>query len=50
VQKQPDADTVKLTAQIEAALVELKQGLPAGLAEPRCCSARPTSSRPPSAT
>ena len=35
VQKQPDADTVKLTAQIEAALAELKQGLPAGLAEPR---------------
>ena len=35
VQKQPDADTVKLTAQIESALVELKQGLPPGLAEPR---------------
>jgi len=35
VQKQPDADTVKLTAQIEAALTELKQGLPKGLAEPR---------------
>ncbi len=35
VQKQPDADTVKLTAQIEAALAELKQGLPKGLAEPR---------------
>ncbi len=35
VQKQPDADTVKLTAQIEAALSELKQGLPKGLAEPR---------------
>ena len=35
VQKQPDADTVKLTAQIETALSELKQGLPKGLAEPR---------------
>ncbi len=35
VQKQPDADTVKLTALIEAALGELKQGLPKGLAEPR---------------
>lgn len=35
VQKQPDADTVKLTAQVEAALAELKQGLPRGLAEPR---------------
>ena len=35
VQKQPDADTVKLTAQIEAALGELKQGLPPGLAAPR---------------
>ena len=35
VQKQPDADTVKLTAQIESALAELKQGLPQGMAEPR---------------
>ena len=35
VQKQPDADTVKLTAQVEVALAELKQGLPRGLAEPR---------------
>lgn len=35
IQKQPDADTVQLTAQIESALTELKQGLPRGLAEPR---------------
>jgi CzcA family heavy metal efflux pump len=35
VQKQPDADTVRLTAQVESALAELKQGLPPGLAEPR---------------
>lgn len=34
VQKQPAADTVKLTAQIETALGELKQGLPAGLSAP----------------
>jgi len=35
VQKQPSADTVKLSAQIEQALLELKQGLPEGLAHPR---------------
>lgn len=35
IQKQPDADTVKLTGQIEDALGELKRGLPSGLAEPR---------------
>ncbi|MDP3699402.1 MAG: efflux RND transporter permease subunit [Hylemonella sp.] len=35
VQKQPTADTVQLTAAVEAALAELKQGLPAGLSEPR---------------
>ncbi len=35
VQKQPSADTVQLSRQIEQALVELKQGLPKGLAEPR---------------
>ena len=35
VQKQPQADTVALSAQIESALTELKAGLPAGLAEPR---------------
>ncbi|RJG03511.1 efflux RND transporter permease subunit [Noviherbaspirillum sedimenti] len=34
VQKQPAADTVKLTEEIETALSELKQGLPAGLAAP----------------
>lgn len=35
VQKQPQADTVKLTRQIETALGELKQGLPKGLSEPQ---------------
>ncbi|HEY1128045.1 MAG TPA: efflux RND transporter permease subunit [Roseateles sp.] len=35
VQKQPGADTVKLTGQIEAALKELQAGLPAGVAAPR---------------
>ena len=35
VQKQPSADTVQLTRNIEAALVELKQGLPAGMAAPQ---------------
>ncbi|MBT9491098.1 MAG: efflux RND transporter permease subunit, partial [Paucibacter sp.] len=34
VQKQPTADTVRLSGQIEAALAELKQGLPKGLAAP----------------
>ncbi|WP_151636338.1 efflux RND transporter permease subunit [Noviherbaspirillum aerium] len=34
VQKQPAADTVKLTDDIEKALCELRQGLPAGLAAP----------------
>jgi CzcA family heavy metal efflux pump len=34
VQKQPAADTVKLTRDIETALKELKQGLPAGLSSP----------------
>jgi CzcA family heavy metal efflux pump len=35
VQKQPAADTVKLTGEIEAALAELQQGLPPGLSAPR---------------
>ncbi len=35
IQKQPTADTVALTRSIEEALVTLKQGLPAGMAEPR---------------
>ncbi|MBN8489885.1 MAG: efflux RND transporter permease subunit [Burkholderiales bacterium] len=35
IQKQPAADTVKVTAAIEAALAELKAGLPKGLAEPK---------------
>ena len=35
IQKQPAADTVQVTTQIEAALAELKSGLPKGLAEPK---------------
>ncbi|WP_423199159.1 MULTISPECIES: efflux RND transporter permease subunit [unclassified Cupriavidus] len=35
VQKQPDADTVKLTRDLEQALGELKRGLPTGLAAPQ---------------
>jgi HME family heavy-metal exporter len=35
IQKQPTADTIALTRSIEDALVTLKQGLPAGMAEPR---------------
>ncbi|MBL8381238.1 MAG: efflux RND transporter permease subunit [Burkholderiales bacterium] len=35
VQKQPDADTVRLTRGIEAALGELQAGLPAGMAPPQ---------------
>ncbi|OWW21830.1 efflux RND transporter permease subunit [Noviherbaspirillum denitrificans] len=34
VQKQPAADTVKLTQEIEKALGELRQGLPSGLSTP----------------
>jgi CzcA family heavy metal efflux pump len=35
VQKQPAADTTAVTGEIEKALTELKQGLPAGLAAPQ---------------
>ncbi|KAB2311450.1 efflux RND transporter permease subunit [Betaproteobacteria bacterium SCN2] len=35
IQKQPTADTIALTRSIERALGEMKQGLPAGMAEPR---------------
>lgn len=34
VQKQPDADTVRVTREIERALNELKNGMPRGLAAP----------------
>ena len=34
VQKQPAGDTVRLTRDIETALSELKQGLPAGISQP----------------
>ena len=34
VQKQPASDTVRLTRDIETALAEMKQGLPAGIAQP----------------
>jgi CzcA family heavy metal efflux pump len=35
VQKQPTADTLRLTRDVEAALGELRQGLPPALGEPR---------------
>ncbi|MDP2032874.1 MAG: efflux RND transporter permease subunit [Polaromonas sp.] len=35
IQKQPDADTLKLTAQVEAAIAELKMGMPPGMGEPK---------------
>jgi len=34
VQKQPAGDTVRLTRDIETALAELRQGLPAGISQP----------------
>ncbi|MGA0609674.1 efflux RND transporter permease subunit [Caldimonas sp. KR1-144] len=34
VQKQPDADTVRVTRAVDAALAELRQGLPAGMGAP----------------
>ncbi|MBC7918523.1 MAG: efflux RND transporter permease subunit [Rhodoferax sp.] len=35
IQKQPDADTVKLTEKVEAALEEMKRGMPTGMGEPK---------------
>ncbi|KXB31982.1 multidrug transporter AcrB [Dechloromonas denitrificans] len=35
IQKQPTADTVDLTRRLESALAGMKQGLPAGVLEPR---------------
>ena len=35
VQKQPEADTLRVTRDVEAALAELSQGLPPGMAKPR---------------
>lgn len=35
IQKQPDADTVKLTRQIESALAEMKKSLPPGMEAPQ---------------
>jgi HME family heavy-metal exporter len=35
IQKQPAADTVKLTAQVEQALAELQKGMPAGMGAPK---------------
>jgi HME family heavy-metal exporter len=46
IQKQPTADTIGLTRSIEAALVDLKNSLPAGMEAPASPSARPASSRP----
>jgi HME family heavy-metal exporter len=51
VQKQPTADTVRLTQRIEAALAETAKNLPRGVSTHRASrSGRPTSSRPRSAT
>ncbi|MGQ2979589.1 MAG: efflux RND transporter permease subunit [Polaromonas sp.] len=35
IQKQPDADTVALTEKVEAAIAELKKGMPPGMGEPQ---------------
>ncbi|MDP3356844.1 MAG: efflux RND transporter permease subunit, partial [Polaromonas sp.] len=35
IQKQPDADTVNLTEKVEAAIEELKKGMPPGMGEPK---------------
>ena len=35
IQKQPDADTVKLTLAIEAALQDMRKGMPVGMGEPQ---------------
>ncbi len=35
IQKQPDADTVALTEKVEAAIAELKKGMPPGMGEPK---------------
>jgi heavy-metal exporter, HME family len=35
IQKQPDADTVKLTKQVENAMAELGKGLPVGMGKPQ---------------
>jgi heavy-metal exporter, HME family len=35
IQKQPDADTVKLTQTVEAALADLSRSLPAGMGKPQ---------------
>jgi HME family heavy-metal exporter len=35
IQKQPDADTVKLTEKIEVALEEMKKGMPPGMGQPQ---------------
>lgn len=35
VQKQPDADTVKLTRQIESAIADMKKSLPTGMESPQ---------------
>jgi heavy-metal exporter, HME family len=35
IQKQPDADTVKLTERIETALEEMRKGMPPGMGQPQ---------------